>query len=549
MFSKTFALENYFMHVPEMWLDEGRDLLNTIRPVPGDKKGFWVFRWQDQAEVETEVLVGRKYVKAYSCDCAGFQERKMCPHIAGALHYVFQVVTEEQQHKNLIKSRERIQAPRIQIKNIVSQLSEKELKRFLINQASRNPLLSGELKALFAHKIEVPDDQEKYFFVIKNYLSALSQGRLSESKFNKLSSYLINLIRHGEDLCSEKNYREAALILLGLLKFLGTTIIRFRSFPWESLSLEIHLFLVKIFEENLPPAFRIEFVGKLRKIYEDDAYVILDDQYNLFSILYDKIKDQRESIYFDLIRHAETRFDTDSGLCTLFSLAIYQRDISALREMIIRNVQNLAVLRRLIEIAKTRAELPVTKILVNHIRCESKGPKIRKWAFDQLVAFESDQDKIRKIYGDFIIAESRSDLLPELRSLSGDQWPIILQDLATSLDDGKHDNILLDVLVMNDDLEKVITLLNKNDDSGLLLEHADYLHRKNRKYLIQGLENAIARHLSDHIGYQSADYIMHVFTRLGRLKLDSVIEELYRFILRKFPERTYLIKYLKESAV
>lgn len=549
MFSKTFALENYFMHVPEMCLDEGRDLLNSIRLVPGDKKGFWVFRWQDQAEVETEVLIGRKNVKAYSCDCAGFQERKMCPHIAGALHYIFQVVTEEQQHKNLVKSRERLQAPRIQIKNIVSQLSEKELKVFLINQASRNPLLGGELKALFAHKIEVPDDQEKYFFVIKNYLSALSQGRLSESKFNKLSTYLINLIRHGEDLCSEKNYREAALILLGLLKFLGTTIIRFRSFPWDALSLEIHLFLIKILEENLPPVFRIEFVGKLRKIYEDDAYVILDDQYNLFSILYDKIKDQRESIYFDLVQHSETRFDTDSGLCTLFSMAIFQRDNDALREMMIRNIQNLAVLRRLIEIAKTRAELPVTKSLVIYIRYESKGPKIRKWAFDQLVALESDQDKIRKIYADFIISDGRSDLLPELRSLSGDQWPAILQDLVTNLEDGEHDNILLDVLVMNNDINGVITILNKNDDIGLLLAHADFLYRKNKKYLVQGLENAITRHLHDHIGYQSADYIIHVFTRLSRLKLDSVIEELYRFILKEFPERTYLIKYLKESTV
>jgi hypothetical protein len=380
-------------------------------------------------------------------------------------------------------------------------------------------------------------------------LSALSQGRLSESKFNKLSSYLINLIRHGEDICSEKNYREAALILLGLLKFLGTTIIRFRSLPWEALSLEIHLFLIKILEENLPPTFRTEFVGKLRKIYEDEAYVIMDDQSNLFSILYDKIKDQRESIYFDLVRHAETRFDTESGLCTLFMMAIYERDISALREMITGNIQNLAVLRRLIEIAKTRAELPVTKSLVTYIRYESKGPKIRKWAFDQLVTLELDPEKIRKIYSDFIISEGRSDLLQELRSLSGDQWPAILQDLAASLDDGRHDNILLDVLVMNNDIDKTIILLNKNDDIGLLLAHADFLHRKNKKYLVQGLENAITRHLRDHIGYQSADFIIHVFTRLTKLKLDSVIEELYRFILRKFPERTYLIKYLKESAV
>jgi hypothetical protein len=548
MFSKSFALENYFMHIPEVMLDQGQDLL-TGRDSLGitcDDKGFWLFKWHDQDEIETEVVTGRKNVRAYSCDCSVFLERKMCPHVAAALYHIFQVTQKEQKKKEQKKVREKPRSPRIPIKQIINQLSEKELKRFLTSQASKNPLLAGELKALFAHKVDLPEGDEKYFLVIKNYLSALSQGKLSEQKFHRLSAYLTNLVRHGEDLASEKNYREAALILLGLLKFLATTIVRFRSQPWEALSTDVHRFLEKLLQEPMSPSFRLDFIKKLRTLYQDENYIILDANCNLFSILYDNAGDEKMAIYSDLVKSIRPDSEALPGLLALFRIALDQKDVDLLTRITGHHLHNLAVLRHLLELTRGRKDMPDQ--LLRFILTESKGPKIRKWAFDQLISLESDPKLIQDIFINFLVSEERADLLPELKSISGEDWPEVVRQLIELLDQTPHKRLLLELLVLENDQEGIIDLLNRNDDVELLLVHADFLYRKNRRYLYQQLEKLIDRHLTDHIGYQSADYILRIFDRLASLGLTGLIEDLHRSVLRKFPERIYLIKYLKESA-
>ncbi|MBK8504842.1 MAG: hypothetical protein IPL46_23100 [Saprospiraceae bacterium] len=97
MYSKTFSIENYFMHIPEYVLDEGRELLNSsaLNSASKDVKGLWLLRWKGEPDCETEVFVGRKNVKAYSCDCSIFQERKMCCHVSAAIHHIHETIEKE----------------------------------------------------------------------------------------------------------------------------------------------------------------------------------------------------------------------------------------------------------------------------------------------------------------------------------------------------------------------------------------------------------------------------------------------------------------------
>ncbi|MBK8504843.1 MAG: hypothetical protein IPL46_23105 [Saprospiraceae bacterium] len=255
-------------------------------------------------------------------------------------------------------------------------MSEKELKQFILDQSNKSPLIAGELKAQFAHKIEVPNADDKYFYVIKNYTTALSQGKLNEQKFKKLTVYLSNLIHHGEDLCSAKNYREAALILLGLVKSMGIYAVRYRMLSWSELSGMVHKFLERLMKQELPPAFRLEIAGKLRSLYLQESYLIFDAKYNLFTQLYDFVPGQQLLIYREFTTYITSHYDRDHAVDACFAMATKQNDLSQLVLFAERHLQNLTVLRRFFEMLKAES-IALAKPFIQHIYQHSKGSKTK----------------------------------------------------------------------------------------------------------------------------------------------------------------------------
>lgn len=550
MFSKTFALDNYFMHLPEYLLDQGRDLISadSLSVKQQDDKGYWIMPWKEGSAGETEVAIGRKNVKAYSCDCAAFLEKKMCKHVAAALILIHGQVEEKKSQRIAQIKTTRRKIPRIQLKQIVQQLSEKELKKFILEQAGKSALLAGELKAQYAHKVELPNSDDKYFLVIKNYTTALTQGRLNDHKLKKLEDYLTNLIRHGEDLCSSKNYREAGLILTGLFKFLASYISRYRHQDWGELSMSAHQFLERIFAADLAPNFRKYLVNQLRSIYIEEPYLILDVKYNLYSQLYRLATTEKGAIYEDLKNFVTNNPDEMNALLAGFAMAGSQNDLLQLKKMLDDHGHKLKTLRQFTSILQ-HDQSPLLKEVLVHMIKNNKGTKTRDWALENWL----DEEKNRKVksdmIADFIMDEGRIDLLYKLRNEADQNWTRYYQKMIQTLRESGKKSLLLSTLVFNEDTVNIIELLKDETDLELILQNADYIYRIDKTFLRNRLEIVIKQHLAAHVGFQSADLILEIFNRLGHLDLHALVDDLFKMILKQFPERTYLIKYIREVAV
>lgn len=550
MFSKTFAIDNYFMHLPEYLLDQGRDLIsaNGLAVKQQDDKGYWIMSWQDINAGETEVVVGRKNVKAYSCECTVFVEKKMCKHVAAALILIYDQIEEKKlQRKEQIKH-SRAKIPRIHLKQIVQQLSEKELKKFILEQAGKSALLAGELKAQYAHKVELPNSDDKYYLVIKNYTTALTQGRLNEHKLKKLEDYLTNLIRHGEDLCSSKNYREAGLILTGLFKFLAGYVSRYRDQDWSELSMIAHQFLEKIFRADLAPNFRKYLVSQLRSIYREEPYLILDIKYNLYCQLYRIAISDKVAIYEDLKELVANNLDEEKAVLAGFAMAGWEKDLSQLKTMLDDHSHRLKTLRNFISILQ-EDQSPLLKEVLVHLIKYNKGTKTKNWAMENWL----DQERSRKVksdmIADFIIHEGRMDWLSKLRDEAEHNWPRYYKRMILGLRQSGKKAQLLSTMVFNEDQANIIELLRNENDLELILQDAGYIYSIDKDFLRDKLEILIKHHLAAHVGFQSADLVLEIFSRLGQLDLHGLVDDLFKMILSQFPERTYLIKYIREVAV
>ncbi|MCB0689927.1 MAG: SWIM zinc finger family protein, partial [Saprospiraceae bacterium] len=493
MFSKTFALDNYFMHLPEYLLDAGQVLVDSGAlsvSLQDEKEGYWVMPWQEEESGEAEVAIGRKNVKAYSCDCTFFKEKKLCKHVAAALILVNKNVEEKKSRLNERKKQVAEKVPRIHIKNIVQHLSEKELRSFIVEQAAKNALLAGELKAQYAHKIEIPNADDKYFLVIKNYATALAQGKLNDLKFKKLVDYLQNLVFHGEDLCSTKNYREAALIVRGLVKYLAIVVPRYRGQEWPEISNRIHQFVEKILSEDLAPTFRKDLISKLRKIYLEEPYLILDEQYNLYRQLYRFAYSQQNIIYQDLGNYLADHQEELTALKVYFALASDEKDLREMQLLVDNYGHKIGVLRSLLK-GMEENQSPQYKALLGYIANGNRGTKARNWAFDRWLLVEKNTKVKCTQLVDFIAREGRIDLLSTLKSESGNRWPQYYNAVVNLIRNTGNKDLLLSVLVFNHEDQKIKDLLKSEGNTQLLLQHAPYLSSFDQEFLQQKLEDHI----------------------------------------------------------
>ncbi|MBK8504844.1 MAG: hypothetical protein IPL46_23110 [Saprospiraceae bacterium] len=149
----------------------------------------------------------------------------------------------------------------------------------------------------------------------------------------------------------------------------------------------------------------------------------------------------------------------------------------------------------------------------------------------------------------FIISENRDDLIPQLRIIAGKEWSLYYEQFLIKLESENKTSLLVNAMVMNDEKGRLIKALEHYEGVELILQVAPYLNKIDHSFLKERLGQSIEIHLNTHVGYQSADFILDIFMKLSSQRLDNIIEHLFRLVIKKFPERKHLIKYIKEAAI
>ncbi len=547
MYSKTFALDNYFMHIPEEQLDLGRQLLvqNPVTPEKEMKGNLWVFHWSSPEACETEISIGRKNVNAYSCDCTLFTSSKMCHHIAAALHYLNDAFFEKQKEKSSRHNRRDV-LRQIRSKSVLDLLSSKELREFSLRQALSNPLYASALKTQFAYKVDLKDNLDKYYLLIKSHSKILGQGRLTKQNFGRLKKYLTDLIDHGTDLHAEKNYRESHLILYGLCKYIVAAQASFSQLPWIEMVGKLHRYLERIFSDDIPMELRKKGIRILTSLYRDEFYVILDSRDNLYTALYQLARDEKTEIHRDLCAYGLSNIENQAAQIAVFISCVTEKDWKHLERFLTVHLSRPNLLKRCFKEFDPQTDGRLIVKWAQFVYEKSEGKKLTDWAFDQMTKHETNKTRILDYYLQDLQRTKKSTHLESIRVLAGDQWVEVSDDLIKNFK--SHPDmreVMLDLLLMKRDRKGLKHALREKMNMQELLKYAPDICEYDDEFVLSHLKILFTRYLKRHIGHQSAEFVIGSLRNLEIKGLHRQVVAIVRMISEDFSERTQLVKKLK----
>ncbi len=551
MSTKSFPLEEFFRHIPERYLDKAGVLVEgekvEINKVA--EKGLHVFNVNDDQVYEVELVVGRKLVKKWSCDCDLFMEKQMCQHVAASILTLIQIrEKKKKQKKRQAKARKsRRQNQTIQINQILDQVDDRALRLFVKQYAIRNTGFALKLKTQFAHHVELADNLNKYYQLLKRHENHVAKGKLNQIKYRKIGKYISDLLVLSDDLVSQEHYQEAANMIFGVLKYLISRPSFLEETSFASIYLEAHKKLENFLTIEMSPQLVKSLRNQCQHLYRQDQYSVIHDQLNLYYILYHSgLPSEKGQIIQDLTETmiAGKRSFPHSVL-TLCRLYAESSRTAKLLELVVEYRNDLPFTRNLFKVLeKYDWNIRYKTALTLYKNAEQK--KLRTQAFEQLVKLEKDHQKLEKWYLDFFQKENDVKLLSRIKDIASD-WPVLRQQIVKDLKRkrvGKSLCFLYRMEDMPDDLQKY---LESYGSMELLLDNASYLYERDRLWLKRQILEVMKNHLNRHLGSQSVYYVSGIIHALNRLQLHKLAREIKYELIITYEERSFFTKALREE--
>lgn len=214
----NFVLDHFELHIPPDNIPLGEQLFdrNAVVHFEEIEKNLWSFEVKDGNLYEIEILISPSKVLNFSCDCQVYKETGHCRHIVACLYLL-----------RLLKTKKISKGPRIirsvpkklNIPNILTQVEPDELKSFVRNYARKDKKFSIALKANFARKIELENNEEKYETILSSIIRPATgvSYSISSQNIKQFLNVAEQFDAQYEDSLSLKQYTEAFYIIKALL--------------------------------------------------------------------------------------------------------------------------------------------------------------------------------------------------------------------------------------------------------------------------------------------------------------------------------------------
>ncbi len=214
----AYSLEHFDLHYSPDLVGAGEQLYDkgAVVNIEEIEKNLWSFEVKDGQTYEVEILISPKKVINTSCECITYKMEAQCKHIVACL---FQL--------RFIKTKPIADGPRVMrnvpkklsIPNILNQVSGDELKSFIRTYAKKNKKFSTALKATFARRVEIEDNQEKYESILNSIIRPATEvnHKVSYQSIKQFITISGQFDAQFEDALSLKQYKEAFYIIKSLL--------------------------------------------------------------------------------------------------------------------------------------------------------------------------------------------------------------------------------------------------------------------------------------------------------------------------------------------
>jgi hypothetical protein len=182
-------------------------LAEELSPLALDEveKNLWLAHFEELSggNVETEIQLNGVKVKNFTCDCAIFKAKTICPHVAATLLALLkrrQILQEAKAAKQKAVKLEAETPSRLTIPNILKKVEATQLIEFIADYARQDKQFALALKTRFTGNIMTGDFVEHYKTLIDNTLRTAKnpKGKLTPKGWLQFFTMLDELRQKAE---------------------------------------------------------------------------------------------------------------------------------------------------------------------------------------------------------------------------------------------------------------------------------------------------------------------------------------------------------------
>lgn len=560
MQQQSFPIDNYFMYLAERYLDRADVLLQEEAiSLCSVQKGYHLFEVQDDKLFEVEVLVGRKKVTSFSCDCPHFLTHQICAHIAAGIKII--VHKRDQQNRRQKQKKHPSSVGTLHVNKLLAHLEIQDLRAFVRKYAAHDTAFSLKLKAQFAHLVEVKNNDTKYFEILKRNEKHIVKSKINRPKFRKIEAFLIDLLALADDLSVQKNYKEAYGILYGSLSYLISRRAFFRPFEDQSIHLQTHQKFRDFLAADIAPDLLKKAFQQGRQLYLENDYYVEDSLLNLYYIFFKAFGPAQQALILEDLGSTRLEHLQSDQMTTLTLLRIHMEagDGQGIQQLILQEEHQKEHLSEIFEILLGHDD----PLRPNH----SQGQKnaYKKMAHEILLQLydkatvrqqrmailqileqaDASEGMLHKLYLDCFIKDTEHQMLSKLRQM--DRWGSTKKVIINHLKENSLDKLLANLYRIEGMDADLIEMLEAQKTLPQLLEHAQYLHDHNAEWLHDQILIKMKEHLDKHLGYQSITYVDQVLRTLEKFHLRKLARQIKHELIQLYPERSFFTKALKQA--
>lgn len=203
-------MSDHHLLVGEKLLEEGK-----VFRLYENEHHLWI---ADVDGFEVEVQISPSRVKACSCECGIFEKERFCGHVAAALLLLRRQLSESAKEPKK-KGAKAFQHQKLTTNAILDSISQDELAAFVRNYARTNKQFSIALRAKFAAKVSLADNQAKFDSLLESAIQTYrkSNDRISAAGAIQLKKLLEELVGQADDAIALEHFAEAWAILSAVI--------------------------------------------------------------------------------------------------------------------------------------------------------------------------------------------------------------------------------------------------------------------------------------------------------------------------------------------
>ena len=561
---KKFPLQDIELHIDDAIIEQAEHLLQSdaLLKLEELQPYLWTASFEGEPSVESEIQLGRKNVKASSCDCPVFHQHGICVHIAASLLRLRQLQQQKKQQKAQQQRRTK-SSSKLTTAAILRQVEQHALKEFVRDYARNNRPFALAFKARFAQIIRDIDDDFKYQHLISSIIGTIKRpgAKLSKTGLRQINQLLDELHQQADTALQAHNLREAFSIIQAVLEQIPPTLLRNVDLP-DKLIHRMHDYiqLSEDLLEQLPAPSLTASVLTMHLEVFDTTFFLEHALYERSLLLFLKefVTSSHQMALIERLNQALQNAAIEEEVIVqllYIKLQLHRRLDQELHQQLEGSSSILhrpAVLLQITRLAEKEGhwvllyqlaewglsiDFPqavhnsLRKSLLESAIHQKATPSIRKWAKEVLLlAYDID--------GYLALKNTYKKSWPN-------QLSKLLQQISRQPDSALQTRLLAEIYQKEQQYSDLLQLIRHTKALELLKYYDKILMDQDPKATTLLYEDLLNDYLSHHLGRQAALKVRQIIAHLHRQDLHQLAKQLVRKIRKVYGVRHSLMEELE----